>query len=368
MAKQTKGCSPRVAGYVETQLIPLAIAKEWTPAELARAARKAVIAADPDGAADRASEARKASDVQLFGEANEMATLTSYGPAVTMTQIRDRLDARARQLKAEGDPRNLGQLRIQALSDAVLGADTSSWPTVRADVTIDLATYLGVTRTPGELTGYGPIAAETARELTAEAQLRRLVTDPIEGTVIDVGRRRYRPTRRQHEIVKAVHQICTMPGCLRPAMHCDEDHRIDYGEGGATSTCNLHPLCRRHHNLKTQKHWRVDQLPDGTEIWTSPLGFTYRKRMPTYPVGHIEPLDDEDEIPEPVANRIPHSESDPPWATDDDGIPLPEPPPLTDEELQEFEYQLDLLAAFGTNFIDYANNHYDQARTLGLIA
>jgi hypothetical protein len=367
MTKATHGCLPRVAKYVEEKLLPLAIEKEWTPGELAKAAAKAVIEADPDGAVERAAEAKKASDVELYGEANEMATLTAYGPAVTMTQIRDRLDARARQLKEMGDPRNLGQLRIEALRQAVLGDDTSKWPVVRTDVTVDLPTYLGVTRRPGELVGYGPISAETARELAEDGQMRRLITDPVDGAVVDVGRRRYRPSKRQHDIAKAVDPICTMPGCLRSSIHCDEDHRIDWREGGRTSTCNLHPLCRRHHNLKTKKFWRIDQMPDGTEIWTSPLGFTYKKRMPSYPVGYIEPLEDEATIPEQVANRIPYTDSDPPWAVDDDGIPLPEPPALNDEELQDFEYQLDLLDSFGSNFIDYANEYYDQARAIGLV-
>jgi hypothetical protein len=209
-----------------------------------------------------------------------------------MSQVQDRLDARARQLKAAGDPRNLGELRVQALRDAVLGEDTGGWPQVRVDVTIDLAAYLGLTRTPGELSGYGPITAEAAREIGRDAQLRRLVTDPITGTVIDVGRRRYRPTKRQHDIVKAVDPI------------------------------------------------------DGL----------------------IEPLPDDDDIPEPVANRIPYTDSDPPWAIDNDGIPLPDPPPLHDQELEDFEYQLDLLRCFGRHFIDFANEHYDQARALGLIA
>lgn len=368
LAKVTRHCTPKVAKYVEERLIPLAVEREWTPAELARAARKAVMAADPDRAADRAGQASRDSDVVLFGEENDMATMSCYGPAATMKQIRDRLDARARQLKADGDPRNLGQLRIEALRDAVLGGDIANWPVVRTDVTVDLPTYLGLTRNPGELAGYGPITAETARELTHDAQLRRLLTDPLEGTVVDVGRRRYRPSRRQHDIVKAVHPSCSMPGCLRPSIDCDEDHRLDWADGGQTSTCNLHPLCRRHHNLKTRRFWRIDQLPDGTEIWTSPLGRSYRKRHPSYPAGLIQPVDDDEEIPQHVADRLPATDPDPPWAIDDDGIPLPEPPPLTDEELQEFEWAIDMLDAWGSSFREFANKYYDEARTVGLVA
>jgi hypothetical protein len=38
-----------------------------------------------------------------------------------------------------------------------------------------------------------------------------------------------------------------------------------------------HPrLCRLHHRLKTFDRWRDEQLPDGTVVWTSPNGRTYR--------------------------------------------------------------------------------------------
>lgn len=363
LAKVTRNCPPRVAKYVEERLIPVAVEKEWTPPELKQAAERAVKQADPDGAAERAAAAKKRSDVRLFPEPDDMATLEVTGPASTLVQVRDRLDARAKQLKAAGDPRNLGALRVHALGEAVIGADTGEWPTVHADIVLDLPTQLGLTRNPGELVGYGPITAETARDLAQDAAMRRLVTDPIEGVVIDVGRRRYRPTKRQRDIVNAVHRTCSMPGCARPSIHCDQDHRIDFGEDGRTSTCNLHPLCRRHHNLKTKRYWRIDQLLDGTEVWTSPLGFTYRKRHPIYPDGLIQALDDEP--PDEVADRLP--ETDPSWAADLDGVPLPNPPPLTDEEIQDFAWAIDSLDAFGSTFREYANACYDEARAVGLI-
>jgi hypothetical protein len=43
---------------------------------------------------------------------------------------------------------------------------------------------------------------------------------------------------------------------------------------------NLKCLCRKHHLLKTfwtgARGWCDEQLPDGTVIWTSPSGHTYR--------------------------------------------------------------------------------------------
>lgn len=39
---------------------------------------------------------------------------------------------------------------------------------------------------------------------------------------------------------------------------------------------NLKCLCRQHHRLKTFGSWHDEQLADGTVIWTSPTGQTYR--------------------------------------------------------------------------------------------
>ncbi|WP_374314317.1 hypothetical protein [Microbacterium sp.] len=57
-----------------------------------------------------------------------------------------------------------------------------------------------------------------------------------------------------------------------PVHRCDVDHTIDAARGGATATCNLAHLCRRHHSLKHSSDWTVLQRPDGTLEWTSPIG------------------------------------------------------------------------------------------------
>src|SRR6202044_1870054 len=177
---------------------------------------------------------------------------------------------RATQMGRDGDLRPIGQRRFDALAEFVLGKPTTERPVVEAVVTIDLTTLLGLTDRPGELSGYGPISAETARELAKDAMLRRLVTDPLTGTMIDLGHRRYRPSATLRRIVDAPHRTCRFPGCSRRAIKCDCDHVKENGSGGHTSTDNLHPLCRMHHNLKTKKLWHVDVNLDGSETWTSP--------------------------------------------------------------------------------------------------
>jgi hypothetical protein len=65
---------------------------------------------------------------------------------------------------------------------------------------------------------------------------------------------------------------CVFPWCTRPARRCDHDHGVPFEAGGATCDCNLAPLCRRHHRLKTHAGWRYTTLETGTYLWSDPHG------------------------------------------------------------------------------------------------
>ena len=86
---------------------------------------------------------------------------------------------------------------------------------VRVDVTVSLATLLGVDQAPGELAGYGPITAQTARRLAATGTWRRLITDPATdpatGTSLDVGKTRYRPPVDLAEIGSLCRGVAASP-------------------------------------------------------------------------------------------------------------------------------------------------------------
>ena len=88
---------------------------------------------------------------------------------------------------------------------------------------------------------------------------------------------RYHPSTALADFVRCRDLSCRFPGCDRPADGCDIDHTVPYARGGPTHASNLKCLCRLHHLLKTfWTGWHDEQLPDGTVIWTSPAGHTYR--------------------------------------------------------------------------------------------
>jgi hypothetical protein len=299
--------------------------------------------------------------VRLYPGQNETSALVAAGDAVTLGQIMDAIEARATQLANEGSSLPAGLRRFTALADLVVGQRLVH-PAVETVVTVDLTTLLGLNQHPGELSGYGPISADLARELSNDATLRRLVTDPVTGAMADLGRRSYAPSRHLRRVVNAQHRTCRFPGCARRDIDCDCDcdcdcdHETPWSRGGRTDRGNLHPLCRMHHNLKTRKLCHVDINADGTEIWTSALGFRYTKSAATYPLELLEPPEDEP-IPE-QRDTIPESAPDPPFPDE----PLPTPPPLTDCEYDA------VLDALDRNFGSYAERVCDTLRSVDLIA
>ena len=65
---------------------------------------------------------------------------------------------------------------------------------------------------------------------------------------------------------------CVFPWCVRDARACDHDHRVPHAAGGASCDCNVAPLCRRHHRLKTHAGWTYTLLETGRFLWNEPHG------------------------------------------------------------------------------------------------
>ncbi|MCL2848724.1 MAG: DUF222 domain-containing protein [Micrococcales bacterium] len=146
---------------------------------------------------------------------------------------------------------------------------------VRINVTISAASLLGVNDDPAFVAGAGPIDAVTARALAHDGPWRRVVTDPVTGAVLDVGRTRYRPPAAVAAHVGARDPHCVCGTCTRPAGQCDLDHATEWRDGGTTTVSNLAPLCRASHTLKTDGHMRLTITGPGLYQWTTPLGNTY---------------------------------------------------------------------------------------------
>lgn len=184
----------------------------------------------------------------------------------------------ARDLRRDGETRTMDQLRADVLLDLLNGTSTAAPGHGVVDLHIDLTTLMELDERPGELAGFGPLIADIARRVAehqTRSQWRYTVTDPDTGALLDAGTTRRRPGAARRRWVEARDRTCVFPGCRAPAALSDLDHTTPYAHDGRTATWNLGPLCRHHHNLKTNHGWTYRRHPSGDHIWRSQLGHTY---------------------------------------------------------------------------------------------
>jgi hypothetical protein len=80
---------------------------------------------------------------------------------------------------------------------------------------------------------------------------------------------RYEPTTAITEHVHARNPRCTSYDCPRTARRCDLDHHEPWPRG-PTHVDNIHPRCRRHHELKTRHLVQTSLQSDGSVRTTMP--------------------------------------------------------------------------------------------------
>ncbi|NJC21075.1 hypothetical protein BJ994_000151 [Arthrobacter pigmenti] len=126
-----------------------------------------------------------------------------------------------------------------------------------------------------ELEGYGPIDMETAARLAGHAtSFTRILTHPVSGSVLDVGRETYRPPKHLQDWIRARDRTCRHPGCSRAAMTCEIDHTVPWSHGGTTCHCNLACLCKKHHMYKSEGICQYAQSTPGVITVRTKAGTT----------------------------------------------------------------------------------------------
>jgi len=251
----------------------------------ARTIRRLRETRDAEHAAERHRAARDDRHVSRQPDCDGMQWLIAKLPAADAIAIDSRLDDLARGLARDGDERTMAQLRADAFGDVLLDRDSRAFrrfgdarPTVI--VTVPISVLAGSNSETAELHGHGPIDAETARQLTADAPvLRRMLTDPRDDSMIALDRTRYRVTDDLRLYLAVRDERCRFPWCNRPAVASDVDHSVAWADGGATDADNLAHLCRGHHTVKHETRWRIEaRHPDGSIDWLSPTGRRHRTR------------------------------------------------------------------------------------------
>ncbi|MDT5146150.1 MAG: hypothetical protein QOC58_795 [Mycobacterium sp.] len=268
----------------------------WSQQRIVNAVDAAVRILDPDAARERRAKAEQDRHIGINAQDNGMAEIYGSVAAAAATAFDRRLSQLAREVCA-ADPRTMDQRRADALAALTEGrrlecmcgqpgcprraadrgpADERRGAQVVINVVASDYTVFANTSHPGYLEGHGVIDAEQVRSLADAASV--LIADPVTSPVEAL---RYQPPAPLERFVRCRDLTCRFPGCSRPAVACDVDHTVPFNHqnpaaGGLTVAENLKCLCRQHHRLKTFGGWRDKQLADGTVVWVSPTGRTYR--------------------------------------------------------------------------------------------
>jgi hypothetical protein len=326
LAQETAGLAPDTAADVAAAVLPAA--GRQTPSQLRRAARRAVIKADPVAAETAEARATTQRHVTRRVEPDAQASLQITGPALDVMTIWTALDLHASLPTPADDTRTLDQRRFDALvtlartappglamqagSAGQAGPVGQAGPAGQAEsaqpgrrrglepcvhVYADAATWAGLADDPVELDGYGPIPAGAARSHFTSSTWRAVVTDALTQRPLAVSDRTYRPSAHTRRLLHLRDRTCLAPGCTAPIWHCDADHNTPHAAGGTTDAEQCGLQCRRHHRMKTFTTWTWQRHPDDTVTWTSPTGHHHTRDPHRYP---MPPRTEGDRPPEPA--------------------------------------------------------------------
>jgi hypothetical protein len=232
---------------------------------------------DADGALDRDNHAHDrrwfACDQTYGGAFILRGELDAENGAVVKTA----LDALSRP-SGPGDERTGSQRRADALvelasrqlKDGKLPGLHGQRPHLTITAGLDTLRRSD-TAPPAELTGAGPIHAETARRIACDS-VRTVVNTAGTGDALSVGR----ATRSIPAAIRTALGVrdkgCRFPGCDRPPGWTDGHHIKHWADGGETSMDNLVLLCRRHHRMVHERGWLLRLDPEGVVNVEEPRG------------------------------------------------------------------------------------------------
>jgi len=201
------------------------------------------------------------------------------GPRFTDPVEKDRAEA------ILSDPRTTEQLTLDAFVDMVriaVDADPGTVfgrnrPGVRVIVTADdlrksmqgvegngAAPVPGIGRIEGQP---DDISIHSVHRAICDTGIIPVLIDPA-GQPLDVGRRQRLFTHRQRIALGIRDGGCVFPGCDRPPSWCEAHHITPWEEGGRTDTADGVLLCRHHHMLVHNNHWRISR--EGSRYWLRP--------------------------------------------------------------------------------------------------
>jgi hypothetical protein len=264
----------------------------WGDRRLVAEVRRHVASLDPAAVVDRRAGAERERRVSLRPAPDTMAQLSALLPAAQGVAVWATLTRVADQAIATGDARSRGQIMADTVVERITGQTRADAVPVAVDLVVSDQTLLAGGAEPAWLQGYGPLTAQTARDLClaadrdALAQLRRLYATPDTGTLVAMDSRARRFPHGLATFIELRDRTCRTPWCDAPVRQID--HVLDAARGGPTSADNGQGLCQHCNLVKQATGWRTRPLtgPPGsphTVETTLPTGHTLVSTAPATP-------------------------------------------------------------------------------------
>jgi len=280
---ETEPLTPERRQSLDRPLTDLAC--ELTPGEVRKAAHRAVTAADPQAAERRAVAARARKAVRAIMHGDGTGSVSALLPAEQALAVWQTLDHEARCRRGEGDQRSINELMCDLLVERTTGRAKADDLNLEIGVVISTTALFCVDDQPGKLIGHrggdhGVLPAGLARRLAASASAwaRRLICDPVDGSLLfmDPRKRRFDGTLRKF----LLYRDGTSRRPFSGAPIYDIDHVERYADGGPTIAPNAEGLARSDHVLRDLPGWTVEAGGDDIIRWTTPTGHSYPSRPP----------------------------------------------------------------------------------------
>ena len=242
---------------------------------------------DPHAVVDRAVRAERERTVTIRPAPDCMTYLTALLPLAQGVSV---YAALKRAADTCGDGRGRGQVMADTLVERVTGRSAAVATPVAVDLVLSDESLLAGGGSPATVPGYGPIPAQVARHLIADAAadrssratLRRLYRHPRSGALVAMESRSRNFPSGLAKFIALRDGTCRTPYCDAPIRHID--HATPASRGGPTSADNGNGRCEACNYAKESPGWRTSARAedDGTHavVITTPTGATHHSTAP----------------------------------------------------------------------------------------
>ncbi|OKH65239.1 HNH endonuclease, partial [Mycobacterium sp. SWH-M5] len=262
----------------------------WGDARVAAEAKQIACRLDVAAVLDRSAKAEKDRRVTIRPAPDSMTKLTALLPVKHGVAVYAALHQVA---NTTFDDRTRGQIMADTLVERITGRPAAAPIPVNLNLVMADTTLFGDDEQPAWVAEYGPVPAELARRMVADAALdentkaavRRLYRHPDSGQLVAMEAKARLFPKGLAAFIGLRDQTCRTPYCNAPIRH--RDHAVPHRDGGPTNATNGLGTCEACNYAKETPGWTVTTTvtTDGEHVaeYTTPTGAVYRSTAPPLP-------------------------------------------------------------------------------------